>query len=274
MATDLHRMDGRVVIVTGGSQGLGEAAAMLLRERGVAGLVLVGRDQAKGEATAARLDGDGCRAVFVPADMSDADACADVIARTDAAFGIVHGVVNAAASTGRGSVWDTDAALWDDMFAVNVRAPFLIMQGAARIMAREGVAGSMVTIGSMSGYGGQPFLLAYCASKGALQALTRNFAYSVMRDRIRVNLLNLGWMDTPAEHAIQTGFHGAPADWLVAAEAGQPMGRLIKVDEAARTICFLLSDESGLMTGALLDYDQSVLGAGDAPKPPPELHHP
>jgi len=273
MATDLYRMDGRVVIITGGSQGLGEAAATLLRDRGAAGLVLVGRDQAKGDAAAARLSRDGCRAVFVVADLSDAAACEEVVARADAAFGVVHGVVNAAASTARGTVWDTTVALFDDMFAVNVRAPFLIMQGAARIMVRERVSGSMVTIGSVSGHGGQPFITAYCASKGALQALTRNFAYSVMRDRIRVNLLNLGWMDTPAEHAIQTGFHGAPANWLAEAEAGQPMGRLIKVDEAARAICFLLSDESGMMTGTIVDYDQSVLGAGDAPKPPPELHH-
>ena len=268
------RMDGKVVLVTGGTQGLGEATARLLRDRGARGLVLVARDKDRGEAAAASLTGDGCRALFVEADLGDADACARVVAAADAAFGVLHGVVNSAASTDRGTVWDTDVALWDRMMDVNVRAPFLVMQAAARIMVREGVAGSMVTIGSMTGHGGQPILTPYAVSKGALTTLTRNLAYSLMRNRIRVNLLNLGWMDTPAEDVVQRRFHGAGDDWLQLAEAQQPFGRLIKPTEAARTLCFLLSDESGLMTGATIDFDQSVLGAGDSPKPPTDLVHP
>jgi NAD(P)-dependent dehydrogenase (short-subunit alcohol dehydrogenase family) len=119
----------------------------------------------------------------------------------------------------------------------------------------------------MSGYGGQVYLFPYAISKGALHTLTKNAAYSLMWDRIRVNLLNLGWMDTPNEHIVQREVHGGGADWLDKAEAEQPFGRLIKPDEAARTICFLLSDESGMMTGACIDFDQSVKGAGDTPKP-------
>ena len=88
-----------------------------------------------------------------------------------------------------------------------------------------------------------------------------------MRYRIRVNALNLGWMDTPGEHAIQKEEHNADDDWLTDAEANQPFGRLIKTDEAARAIAFLASDESGLMTGAVIDYDQSVIGAGFVPQP-------
>ena len=99
--------------------------------------------------------------------------------------------------------------------------------------------------------------------------MTRNAAFALMRDRIRVNLLNPGWMDTPAEDAIQRRYHGGGDDWLARAEAEQPFGRLIKPDEVARAICFLLSDESGMMTGACLDFDQSVIGAGSAPKPSP-----
>ncbi len=271
MSPDPARMDGRVVVVTGGSQGLGEATARLLRDRGASGLVLIGRDQQRGKAVAAELDKGSTKAIFVTAELSDADACERVIAETDAAFGVVHGVVNAAALTERGTVWDTTADFWDRMMAINVRAPFLLMQGASRIMVREGVAGSMVTIGSMSGHGGQPHLLPYAVSKGALRTLTRNLAFSLMRNRIRVNLLNLGWMDTPAEDEIQKRFHNAPDDWLARAEAVQPLGRLIKTTEVARVICFLLSEESGMMTGGALDFDQSVLGAGDIPKPPAEL---
>ena len=184
-------MAGQVVVVTGGSQGLGEATARLLRERGAAGLALVARDRERGEAVAAELTSDRCRAVFVAAELGDADDCASVIAQVDDAFGVVHGLVNCAAVTDRGGVWDTSVDLWDRMIDVNVRAPFLLSQGAARIMVREGVAGSIVNIGSMTGHGGQPHLLPYAVSKGALHSLTKNLAFSLMRNRIRVNLLNL-----------------------------------------------------------------------------------
>jgi NAD(P)-dependent dehydrogenase (short-subunit alcohol dehydrogenase family) len=231
--------------------------------------VVVGRDAARGEEAEAALRKDGADALFVSVDLGDVDAAERVMDATDARYGIVHGLVNAAAETDRGSVWDTSAALVDRLMAVNVRAPLLLMQGAARIMKREGVAGSIVNIGSVAGYGGEVFLLPYAASKGALHALTRNAAFALMRDRIRVNLLNPGWMDTPTEDAIQRRYHGAGDGWLEQAEARQPFGRLLKADEVARGICFLLSDESGMMTGACLDFDQSVVGAGSGPKPSP-----
>ena len=260
-------LDGRVVVVNGGTQGLGEATARLLAQRRAAGIVLVGRDRAKGESLAAELTAGPTRAHYVAADMSDPKAPGDVMAEVDREFGVVHGLVNIAASTTRGDIWSTDIDLWDDMQAVNVRAPFFLLQGAARLMRREGVAGSIVNIGSVSGHGGQPFILAYCVSKGALATLTKNAAFSLMRHNIRVNQVNPGWMDTPAEDAVQRRFHGASDGWLEAAEAGQPTGRLIKPAEVARSIAFLLSDESGMMTGTIIDYDQSVQGAGDAPKP-------
>ena len=191
------------------------------------------------------------------------------MAAVDARFGVVHGLVNNAAETTRGGIWDTTPELIDRMLAVNVRAPLLLIQGAARIMQREGVAGSIVNIGSVSGYGGDVYLLPYAVSKGALHALTRNTAFALMRDQIRVNLLNPGWMYTPAEDAIQRRWHGATDGWLETAAAEQPFGRLIDPAEVARTIGFLLSDESGLMTGACIDFDQGVVGAGAVPKPTP-----
>jgi NAD(P)-dependent dehydrogenase (short-subunit alcohol dehydrogenase family) len=112
-------------------------------------------------------------------------------------------------------------------------------------------------------------LVAYAASKAALNILTKNVAYSVMRRRIRVNALNLGWMDTPAEDATQRRYHSKGKEWLKAAEARQPFGRLLKPDEVARAIAFLASDESGMMTGAVVDFDQSVIGGGSQPVPPP-----
>ena len=111
------------------------------------------------------------------------------------------------ALTDRGTILDTSPELFDRMFAVNVRAPFFLMQDAAKIMRREKIPGAIVNILSMSGHGGQPFISAYSGSKGALATLTKNIAFSLMPDHIRVNGLNIGWMDTPGEHAIQMRYH-------------------------------------------------------------------
>ena len=97
--------------------------------------------------------------------------------------------------------------------------------------------------------------------------MTKNSAFALMRHNVRVNQVNPGWMDTESEDAVQRKWHDADHTWLGKAEAGQPMGRLVKPEEVARMIVFLLSPESGLTTGTVIDFDQSVQGAGDAPKP-------
>jgi NAD(P)-dependent dehydrogenase (short-subunit alcohol dehydrogenase family) len=260
---------GRVIVVSGGTHGLGEATVREVARRGAAGVVIAGRSAGKGRALAGELEGGGTPATFVEADFVDADAPDEVMGAADTRFGVVHGLVNVAAFTDRADVWTATPQHWDTMMAVNARAPFFMLQAAARIMRREGVPGSVVNIGSTSGHGGQPFILPYCVSKGALAIMTKNAAFSLMRHGVRVNQVNPGWMDTDAEDAVQRKYHQATDGWLARAEAGQPYGRLIKPAEVARVIAFYLSDESGMMTGTVVDYDQSVQGAGDAPKPSP-----
>mgnify|MGYP002526076073 CR=1 FL=1 len=97
---------------------------------------------------------------------------------------------------------------------------------------------------------------------------TKNAGYSVMRHRIRVNGLNIGWMDTPGEDRIQKRYHGACDSWLKDAEKNQPFGRLIKSEEVARNIALLCSNESGMMTGSIVDFDQSVLGCHESTPQP------
>jgi NAD(P)-dependent dehydrogenase (short-subunit alcohol dehydrogenase family) len=154
------------------------------------------------------------------------------------------------------------------LFDVNVRAPFFLMQEAARIMLREGIAGSIINIQSMSAHGGQPFLAAYSSSKGALATLTRNTAHALIRHRIRVNGLNIGWMNTPGEERVMRQYHGAQDGWLEKAVQDRPFGRLIDPAEVARTCAWLASAESGLMTGANIDLDQTVVGVGAEPLEP------
>jgi len=260
---------GKVAVVTGGTQGLGAAIAALLAERGAHGIVICGRNREKGEAQARQIgQASTAQVLYVSADLARVEDCRAVIQQADARFGRVDVLVNAAAITDRGSILDTDPALFDRMFAVNVRAPFFLMQEAVKVMRREKTEGSIVNIGSMSALAGQSFLSAYSASKGALATLTRNTAYSLLRNRIRVNGLNLGWMASEGEDRIQREFHHADADWLQKAAASQPFGRLVDPREAARAVAFLCSAESGLMTGTVMAFDQSVWGGYDgAPHP-------
>lgn len=267
--TELASLQGKVAVITGSTQGLGETTARLFKARGIGGLIITGRNRARGEAVATSLTGDGCTAHFVPADLANVDQCRRIIAAADEYFGVLHILVNCAALTERGTIWDTSPELFDRMMAINVRAPFFLMQEAIKLMQREGVAGSIVNISSVAAYGSVPMLSPYAASKAALNILTKNTAYAVMRRRIRVNALALGWMDTPGEDEIQRRYHAASPDWLAKAEAAQPFGRLLKPEEVARAIAFLASDESGLMTGSVVDFDQSVAGAGSQPIPPP-----
>ena len=252
----------RVFVVTGGTQGLGEATARILAERRAGGVTICGRDEQRGRAVASALEEAGCASLFVQADLMHEEGCRRVIRATDERFGRVDGLANVAASTERGTLDDTSVEDWDAMFALNVRAPFLLMQEAARVMRREGRGGSIVNVSSVSAYGGQSFLTAYCTSKGALDTLTKNAAYALQQDRIRVNGINVGWMATPNEHRVQRS-EGKPEDRLEAADAQQPFGRILRPTEVGKLIAYLLSDDAQLMTGSLVHFDQNVLGARD-----------
>ena len=101
--------------------------------------------------------------------------------------------------------------------------------------------------------------------------MENNAAFALMPDRIRLNGLNIGWMDTPGEHSTQKRFHNAPDDWLEKAEARQPFGTLVKPAHVAGLAAYMLGSGSGVMTGSIVDFDQSVMGAGPQPVPPAEV---
>ena len=258
----MKQFSGKIAIITGGTQGLGVAISRLFAERGAEGIVTCGRSQEKGEAQAAKIMAEtGTKTLFVAADLGKVEDCRNVVAQADAMFGRVDTLVNAAAVTDRGTILDTSPELFDYMFAVNVRAPFFLIQDTLKIMRREKIEGTIVNIGSMSELAGQPFISAYCASKGALATLTRNTAYALLRNRIRVNALNIGWMSSEGENQIQMKYHGGNPNWLAEASAKQPFGRLVDPQEVARAVAFLASAESGLMTGSVVNFDQSIWGA-------------
>lgn len=255
----MFNLKDKVIIVTGSTQGLGEDVARLAAELGAAGLVICGRNAANGERIAAELSALGAPTHYVQADFANPGDCRAVVHACDAHFGRVDGLVNSAAVTDRGSLDDTPVDLWDRIFAVNTRAPFLLMQESVRIMRREGRGGSIVNILSINAHGGQPKLVAYSGSKAALLAITKNAANSLRFDRIRVSGLNVGWMYTPAEDAIQR-WEGQPENWLELADAAAPFGRLLRPRDVSGIVTFLLSDAASMMTGAIFDVDQLVSG--------------
>jgi NAD(P)-dependent dehydrogenase (short-subunit alcohol dehydrogenase family) len=261
LGSNAARLDGKIAVVTGGTQGLGEAIARLFAQRGAKGVVICGRNADKGRAVAADLTRSGAKVEYVQADFADLKQTRNVVAVADRVFGRVDILVNAGGITDRGTMLDSTPELFERLMAINLRAPFFLLQDAARIMVREKIEGSIVNIQSISAHGGQPFITPYCVSKGGLATLTKNAAFSLMPHRIRVNGLNLGWMNTPGEDNVMRSVHGAKDGWLEEAMAKQPFGRLIEPEEAARAVAYLASDESGMMTGVNIDYDQSVIGA-------------
>ena len=256
------RLDGKYYIVTGGSRGVGKKIAEFIAAEGAAGIMICGRDEAKGKQAAADLSSALCRCVFVQADLQNAADCQKLIAACDQEFGKLHGLVNAVSLFTRGGIENASVELWDLLFDVNVRAPFILSQDAIKIMKREGIKGSIVNIISKSAHGGQPFLTVYSASKGALATLTKNIACSMLAEHIRVNGINLGWMYTDGEDKIQKA-EGKPDNWLELAEKEQPFGRLIYPEDVAKLVNYLLSDDAEMMTGSLIDFDQNVIGGMD-----------
>ncbi|HEJ6939418.1 SDR family oxidoreductase [Serratia marcescens] len=260
----MNPLKDKVAVVTGGTQGVGAAIARQFLLSGAGAVIICGRNREKGEQVAERLRAEsGRNADFVRADLSLVEDCRGVIAAADQRYGRVDILVNAGGISDRGTILDTDPELFDRIFATNVRGPFFLMQEAIKLMRRDNIAGSIVNICSMSSLAGQPFIAAYCSSKGALATLTRNTAYALLRNRIRVNGLNIGWMASEGEDRIMKQYHGAKDDWLASAAAAQPFGRLIQPEEVARAVAFLASDESGLMTGSVIEFDQSVWGGYD-----------
>lgn len=250
-----------ITIVTGGAQGLGLAIAETLIADGCRKLVISGRNVTKGAAAADALRATGAEVEFLPADMGSVVEAQGLVDQTLARFGRVTSLVNCAADTSRGSILDTTPEGWDRLMNINARGPFFVLQRFANAAIAAGHPATAVNIVTMSSHCGQSFLAGYAASKAALANITKNSANALRSNRIRVNGINVGWMDTPGEDAIQKTVHGATDDWLARAEAAQPMGMLVKPAHVAGLVSYMLSDASGVMTGAMVDFDQNVNGA-------------
>jgi NAD(P)-dependent dehydrogenase (short-subunit alcohol dehydrogenase family) len=236
----------RVVLISGGTSGLGAAIARAAAREGAL-VAVTGRRREPGEALAAELTAAGAKALFIRADIGEVEQARASVTAAVGGFGRVDSLVNAAGLTSRGTL----------------KAPFFLMQAVVADLVARKAPGTIVNVLSMSAHGGQPYLAPYVAAKAGLAGLTRNAAHAHRRDRIRINGLNIGWTDTEGEDETQRRFHGAADDWREQAGASLPMGKLGQPDEIADFVVFLLSDRSGVVTGSVIDWDQNVLGGFD-----------
>ena len=250
----------KIIVITGSTQGSGAETAKLLANRGAKGITICGRNEKKGNKVKSEIEALGTECLYVRADLENFKDCKKIISQTDKKFGTINSLINCAAYTGRGTILSTSQKEYQRMFDINTKAPFFLMQDTIKIMIRDKIKGTIAHVLSVAAYSGMPFLAAYSPSKAALGIMIKNVANALSGHQIRVNGINLGWTDTPAEHDVQKKFHNGKKDWLKKAEKKVPFKRLNKPIDVARMLAFLCAEESGLMTGSLIDYDQTVVG--------------
>jgi NAD(P)-dependent dehydrogenase (short-subunit alcohol dehydrogenase family) len=245
----------KVALVTGSTSGIGRGIA----QRFVAGGARVVFHGLRDSERAAIGDQAEASTGFVAGDLADVDTCRRVVRFAIDRFGGLDILVNNAGITTRGYLETASVELWDRIMHVNLRAPFLCLQEAVTSMKARG-GGSIVNIGSVNAYIGEPKLGPYSVSKGGLMTLTRNAAATLNRYRIRVNQINVGWTLTEGEERVKREEEHDP-DWLPNAIATRPFGRLLTPEDVAAAAEYFASDASALVTGAVLDLEQYPVGA-------------
>jgi len=249
-------LKGKIALVTGSTSGIGKGIAAHFLSIG-ASVVVHGPDLAgaKSVADAMRSGGD---VDAVAGDLRNVDACRQIVRDVVSRRGGIDILINNAATTARASIEDATVEQWDTIMSVNLRAPFLLMQEAVRSMKTRG-GGSIVNIGSINAYVGLPQLGPYSVSKGGLMTMTKNAAMALGRYRVRVNQLNVGWTLTEGEEAVQRS-DGKGPDWLKEASATRPFGRLLLPADIAMAAAYFASDDSAVVSGAVVDVEQFPLG--------------
>jgi NAD(P)-dependent dehydrogenase (short-subunit alcohol dehydrogenase family) len=251
-------LNGRVAIVTGSTSGIGRGVAVRLAELG-ARVVVHGREENGARETLDAVAKAGGAAAWYRAELARATECRKLVEFAAETFGALDILVNNAALTTRGDIENVPLEVVDSVLAVNLRAPLLLIQAAIpHFQARGG--GSVVNIGSINAYIGEPKLCVYSVTKGGLMTLTKNSAAYLNRYKIRVNQINVGWTLTEGEDRVKR-LEGKGDEWLDEAVRTRPWGRLLLPADVANAVVYFASDESALVTGAVLDLEQYPVGA-------------
>lgn len=246
------KLKDKVAIVTGGTSGIGEATALLFAREG-ARAAITGRNIERGSAVVARIKECGSEALFVRADVSSPADCQRVIDETVRAFGRIDILFNNAGVYYPQTALECSEREWDEQIDVNLKGTFLMSKAVLPgMIARK----SGVIINNASGWGivGGDHAVAYCASKGGVVLMTKAMAIDHGPQGIRVNCVCPGDVETPMLPA-DAKMRGLKWEDYIAGCANRPLGRVGTVEEIAKAVLFLASDDSSFMTGAALVVD-------------------
>jgi NAD(P)-dependent dehydrogenase (short-subunit alcohol dehydrogenase family) len=252
----------KIILITGSVTGIGKAIAKRCVAEG-AKVVIHGLEQDLGDQTVAELGNEN--AVLIIQDLAEEDAAQRLVQTAIKTFGKLDAVVNNAAQVGVGNIHDTDAKWFRRMLDINCVVPYLIIRAALPHL-RE-TRGSIINIGSVNAWSGEPNLMPYSVSKGALMTLTRNLGDTLMReDGVRVNQINPGWVLTENE-AKRKREHGLKDDWYAdLPKVYAPAGRILWPEEIAACAAWLLADECGPISGQVFDLEQHPFIGRNPPK--------
>ncbi len=241
-------LNGRTALVTGAGKGLGRGAAIRLAAAG-AQVLLVARTLSDLETCAAEIAAAGGRAEPFVADVTDAEQVAAAV-RAAESLGDLRICLCGAGTNITGPAAKYDPADWEALFAINVRATFLTCQGVGASLLRRGAPGSIVTLSSQMGTVGYPGRVAYCASKHAVEGMTKALAVEWAGEGIRVNAVAPTFVDTPMTKPMFED-----PQFRAEVMARLPIGRLATIEEVAEAVFYLSSDAAGSVTGHILRVD-------------------
>ncbi len=256
------RLKNKSIIVTGSCTGIGKAIALRCVAEG-AQVVIHGLEQDLGEEVVAEIGPEN--AVLHIEDLT-IDGCpqrlVDLAVNT---FGKLDAIVNNAAIVPSGNIRDTDLVNFRHVFEINTLAPYAMIRAGLSDLKKTG--GNVLNIGSVNAYSGEPNLMAYAASKGALMTLTRNLGDTLIRENgVRVNQLNPGWVLTENE-SLRKRSHGLREDWYAdLPKEYAPSGRILWPSEIAAAAIYWLSDECGPISGQVCDLEQYPFIGRNPPK--------
>lgn len=250
------RLAEKVAIVTGGGRGIGKAIVERFVAEGAA-VMVTQRSEQEGRDLCDRLASEGAAVEFAPADGREAAAVARVVERTLARFGRVDVLVNNAATGLLRSVVDTTDEEFTEVIDTNLRSIFLWCRHAIPHMLDAG-SGCVVNIGSVAGTVGFADDAAYCASKGAVLALTKQMAVDYSARGVRTNCISPGFIETQ-QMQVYLESHADPEARRAELDKLHPIGRIGRPEEVAAAAAFLASDDASFVTGAELAVDGGLL---------------
>ena len=256
------RLQNKVIIVTGSTTGIGKAIALACVAEG-ARVVIHGLEKEMGESVVSTIGTD--KATLLIEDISNEGAQQRLVDLAVKTFGRLDAIVNNAAAVVSSNIHTTDLAFLRKVLDINTLAPFALIKAALPNLRQS--KGCVLNIGSVNAWSGEPNLLAYSVSKGALMTLTRNLGDTLHReDGVRVNQINPGWVLTETE-AQRKRDHGLAPDWFTKVpKVYAPAGRIISPKEIAAAAIYWIADESGPISGQVVDLEQYPFIGRNPPK--------